>query len=943
MDVDATESALRNHFAQLRDAKSFNGVPNPVFALEHCLELEQVGQLATGLSDSIRREHAPLEQHWVCWVVHAAEQGYDFNGQEYWDSFAQRTPGWALFQDRELLRSWFCKFHRKYGGASPEGAWSERYGYIKWPVTHALLPRDLQVQLAESIYNARYNMDIAPGLDPESLGQLVARYTYGGSSRYKGFLQQPALVGRIVQALLQQDGDGQSPIYRPTLERITGDLMQRAQAREWLSDARTHYASASVRMVSGQRRQAEAPAIDAAPNTPDLSFSLAPHFRMTRVGQARWATYVCVPSFQALCMSYPEYRVHLDQHARFQIAGSSDTAIPARALLSGQPRERRLVKWPADNERILHFSPPLEPFDRLVSTECVVPPTSLWLFKVTSANNAEFLPGAIVRPNQEYIVLSRELGQMSSLGESIEVDCEGVEGVLMHLPAVVSAEQRDTLHRLGLRVRQTITVTPIGLAPRCWTDDGYGEWLTSEHPSFLLEHNHEFASYAIALDEETPVFARWAADRPTYVFLERLSAGRHTLAIATYDGATDMAHPHGHVTAHCKITLFVRNPATWVPGVLCHEAFVVDVNLEQPSLDDFLSERLQIHVEGDRARKVTCSLVLLNAGGHILHREQIFQHFLPIDVGTWSKHLHRFLVAQSKDYEWLAAASGYICIDSPDLGEHRVQLTTQCNPLRWAVRKSNGHTHLRLIDEGAEPGYEVRHRAFRTPCDSVEQDASSLLKGIDVSQGGGLFTIVAPGIVQSAVIDVPQRGDGFGVLGAGVDTRSFESVRDLEAIMNVWRLWFSARASSTGASIKQSQVVRAIHRHLAMVVCGSTWARAEDELRTCQSDRAWAQLERAIGSREWFSYAVSLTRVVLTENSGDVFMKARHTDISLDYRLSIDGAFAQTCWSIANRLEETLNTVLDWDSIAADEKSLVMFRGARLLYLCKEYERGIKS
>ena len=81
-------------------------------------------------------------------MVYAAELGYRYSGDEYWQTFEAQTPGWAQSANRECIRSVFEKFSDTFGGARPSGAWANWFSIISWPVTHAVLPADLQRQFA---------------------------------------------------------------------------------------------------------------------------------------------------------------------------------------------------------------------------------------------------------------------------------------------------------------------------------------------------------------------------------------------------------------------------------------------------------------------------------------------------------------------------------------------------------------------------------------------------------------------------------------------------------------------------------------------------------------------------------------------------------------------------------------------------------------------------
>jgi hypothetical protein len=122
--------------------------------LEHGLTPQEL----VGLSDAIRAHiltSSPLREHELPWMVYAAELGYRYSGDEYWQTFEKETPGWIRHAKRDWIRDCFATFkHRR--GAVPSGPWAQHFSIICWPLTHAILPRDLQVQLARLLYDLRF-------------------------------------------------------------------------------------------------------------------------------------------------------------------------------------------------------------------------------------------------------------------------------------------------------------------------------------------------------------------------------------------------------------------------------------------------------------------------------------------------------------------------------------------------------------------------------------------------------------------------------------------------------------------------------------------------------------------------------------------------------------------------------------------------------------------
>ena len=161
---------LDAHFASLAAQRAAQQPPIPVFALEHGLTLEQSETLKSLVRASVRANAIPRNE-WLPFVVYAAEIGYEYSGDEYWQTFEAKTPGWAFYGDRDYIRRMFRRFQQQFGGALPQGRWADQFSIICWPITHAVLPTDLQRHLARLLFYSHYfNITaLAPGLVDENI------------------------------------------------------------------------------------------------------------------------------------------------------------------------------------------------------------------------------------------------------------------------------------------------------------------------------------------------------------------------------------------------------------------------------------------------------------------------------------------------------------------------------------------------------------------------------------------------------------------------------------------------------------------------------------------------------------------------------------------------------------------------------------------------------
>ena len=323
-DLVYFQKRLEQHFAALAQTRRERELP--VFALEHGLDHDERKRIASLLHGQLR-SGGRLGEHWLVWVAYAAELGYDYDGAEYWPSFESRTPLWAERADRRQLRGWFKRFHDKYAGLKPIGAWAEWFSIIAWPITHALLPKDLQTQLAQTLYALRYQLSARIEEGPAAIGRYVGKSTSEGSSRFRNFLEQEEIAGRIILALLDGRSDEvQHSIHPLTLERIVKDLEQIRNAREWLRDARR--AVETVQM----RGTASSAGAGSPGSTKDVvgqktkapALSVSPRMMLRRTAENEWIAILELPSFGEVADMRPEIGQFLRQK-RCTVAGSSGT------------------------------------------------------------------------------------------------------------------------------------------------------------------------------------------------------------------------------------------------------------------------------------------------------------------------------------------------------------------------------------------------------------------------------------------------------------------------------------------------------------------------------------------------------------------------------------------------------------------------------------------
>ncbi len=226
------------HFKDLTTVKAEKAYP--VFALEHNfskVQLLRIGELLVkdfevrGISHNL----------WLLWVIYATELGYEYTGDEYWQSFERKLKSWDTSHRQEI--SWaFSEFQRHFRGIVPTGIWAQHFRIISQPITNAILPRDLQAHFAHLLFISRHQLK---NVSIEELDLVAARLMLQGSAinstRFQNFLEQKELVAKIAIAVLADDSsstENQTFIHHKTLQRIVNDIEITASAKEWIRQAR---------------------------------------------------------------------------------------------------------------------------------------------------------------------------------------------------------------------------------------------------------------------------------------------------------------------------------------------------------------------------------------------------------------------------------------------------------------------------------------------------------------------------------------------------------------------------------------------------------------------------------------------------------------------------------------------------------------------------------
>jgi hypothetical protein len=641
VDLNKWQARLLAHFKEFRSSRGGHGVDRPIFALEHGLEPNEVDELSAAIRAHVSAA-SPSPDHALPWIVYAAEVGYRYSGDEYWQTFESETPGWTTRGDRYWIRDCFRSFHTNFNGAKPSGKWAEHFSIICWPITHAILPQDLQRQLAQVLYELRRLFSAELFESPTKLGEFIDARSWKGNPRFQNFAQQTMLVGQIATALLLKGELGTDSLIHPaTLRRISEDLDHERRARDWLHSAR-NFARERFRIrglelgrtqVASTTRRSE----EARAEVASLGIEPRVVLRPTDATGASWAILLEVPDLSDLLHRFPRTREILTG-SRCVVAGAAGRPLARGRCLHGAQRVT-LQRWPRSDEVLLQFELTDSQLEFLLRTECLLRPGPTWLFRIASDGLAYELRSLHVRPGERYVLVSAE-GQLMSSDHArpVALACEGLHGLLLDLPAALTPDWEKTLRHLGLGQAKTIEVWPAGLSAVGWDGEGHGEWLASERPCLGVQSDHMIDGLMISIGsstekslEITPV----SPGEPIFVELPQLPVGLHIIRVSARSGPSTEVEPLGDL----EVVMRAREARPWSPGVSLQGPLLVYMDPATPTLEQLWEGRVDVTVRGPRARQVKCRASLFTKDAEAATvTMQLPLVALPLTADKWRAH-----------------------------------------------------------------------------------------------------------------------------------------------------------------------------------------------------------------------------------------------------------------------------------------------------------------
>lgn len=767
-------------------AKERTALAHPVFALEHGLSESERQALASDVRASLTLR-GPSDAYWLPWVIYATEVGYTYDGEEYWQTFEQMTPGWATSRSRprDWLRDRFVRFHKSYQGLRPSGRWADWFSIIAWPIQHAILPGYLQYHLAKLLYDLRFGLTVSLLADPRTLGEYLHAESSGSIKRLQEFAEEHALIGTIATALLLSGNGLTNTFLLPgTLQRLITDLEREQRARNWLRVAQDQVRRASLRglaprSTSVARAQPQAPTITKK-EVPEVE----PRLLLVPIGD-EWHVYLETPDLTTLTTQFPRFRSVL---AESRCAIGNAGKWQSRGWLLHGPHRVPLSSWPQHGEQLLRLEKSDPTLDALFRADFLLRPGPTWLFKVGTDGIASEIRSLAVRAGQRYVIVQTTGSLPMELPARVtKVRCSGIKAAAIDLPEALDTRTTAYLDRLGLNVWQTVHIWPVGASPATWDGEGWAEWLVGDQPVVGITSDSPIQRIVIHLDG-----AAWLEIKeqhgPAFVALPRMEIGLHRLQVCVSNVGPNAAEQSG------ALEFLIRAPRARLDAYKA--LFRVEVDPERASLDDLWRGVVNVAVHGPSGRGVTARIELAaTTGGPTIAHKSLPTLRMPI---TAAEFRHAFLEHCDGDpgleNYFDDAKECRIHFDAGELGVCTVRLEHERRPLRWHAQRTNHGFTIRLVNEGEDDDTTVVDRyPFELPDQPNTIPAANFATSV-LTPPSGLF--VARNLKAQMGIIAPPALVVKGLAGLGIhpQVRQRRPIpQDIEELVHTYARWATAR------------------------------------------------------------------------------------------------------------------------------------------------------
>ena len=812
-DLGVLHERLDRHYQSLSVQRA-ESVGAPVFALEHGLSDPELSLLKQVVRASVAGRYLPPRSY-LPFVVYAAEVGYVYAGDSFWPAFESLTPGWVVHGNRPYIRRKFQEFAERFNGARPVGAWADHFSIIAWPITHAVLPTDLQVQLAKLLFDYRRVLTAEQLLNPEDLGRRLASRSWHCSNRFQQFAENTDLLGQVAAALLGEE-DTESPyLLRSTFDRIVEGLEKERDARRWLREARASadrvrrrgFRPREVSRSGGQSRSGER---SPAATDPEVFW---------RLDEGEWTCYLKLADMAPLAVRFPGIRTDISR-LRPVVAGHRQLA---RGRLAFSDQIVRLERWPQAQEPVVRLEGASATLNALLADQCVLSPGPVWLFRVRDDGRATEVRGKFVRPGHCYLIASRQpIEALPDLVRSVSSRTEGVFLAAIDVPSALDDDDCRRLKGIGVGTLADMRVRPCGVVPAEWDGEGSLEWVTGDDPVVGISSDRVVDRCIVNVDGVSQM-VKWPDDgTELYLAFRGLEVGRHAVEVALLPDHVDDPVATG------SLLIAVRAPQAPSPLGTYREGLTLTPAPAAPTLEELWSGNAAVQIHGPREARVGLDLIFRDRLGARL-AEQRLTCLSPVDNEEW----RRVVLAQLRGHPSMQtnydrAERLDLVATHPALGRVALHFERAFAALRWVSRDDRDGPFAQLVNNSDSPDVPVVHAEFERPAQfmAVAPDQDGKFRSV----AGGLLW--AAGDATTAGVILPPFVRTFEDLRRCNIVPTLppaeRTVSDILRLIDLAGRWGRVDLPGNPVALNErSAVLVAIQRQLLQLTAGPRWVRSE--------------------------------------------------------------------------------------------------------------------
>jgi hypothetical protein len=825
------ESRLHENFAALADKRKRNGWP--IFAIEHGLHSDEVEILKSELQADLSRTQKMSRGHFLVWVILAAEIGYSYNGDEFWQSFEQEVPAWRYWGDRLGLKRRYLRFEENYRGFRPQGRWAEHFSIISWPISHAILASALHSKFAQLLHDRRFELAARQNWTNSELGKFASDSYYGRSTLLAGLLEQHELIGNLISNLRSETQDiGDAPIQLSILQRLCRDIESARLGKSNLQGFQRVQRTTNIRVKGELGRQGG----EADPLEDDNSEAYTRRYRPKLIAKIDSAgVWQLGLNLQGIAGLLAEKGIRLREmrNVRMRFIGQKRPS-PIEALRSfvTQP----MIEVP-DLARVLSkplitFEGEAEGLDQLQKIVVGPPIRPCWLLRVQADGLAHEVVGRHIKRDSRYLLVThKELStETCSVLNLSRVDCaaSGPVAYSMETGDHITDVQEIELKKLGLGWIHSININPVGLVPR-W-EDGSDSVVFVQDECVLLRIDSDVIvdGFTIRVNRNDPVRVNTGLSRDIILELTDLDIGSHAVRIEP------VGAKHSNLPS-VEFFVSIRSKEHWSLFGTAAAGFSVEAFPHTFSFTDLQVGDSIINVNGLAGEECEVKVSLFNYREELIAKSSLGKIKLPNRIDANGALFKQIEDGEISDHLQDAGTVVFTFV-IPDIGKVERVFDQQIEPLRWKLERREGKSIVRLIDETDEPNRPIVRRASLETPDRLETIAyGQVCDGDEITSPGYMYTLDRDVPISSRVFTIMERSKFASFSDLGVKPARFLTSRpaDVTKVLAAYVLWRNAQYSGALPLHRRRQILSEIELHLFKLFLHPNWV-----------DRMWAFASR---------------------------------------------------------------------------------------------------